>query len=78
MLMLKKRHSAVTASAITLLPRSRHPWKGGIEESAVNRGTMIEPGCLIDEEGTVRLFPDGFVGHGKWFRDSWLHPDEER
>jgi hypothetical protein len=76
--MLKKRHSTVIASAITLLPRSRHAWNGRIKEPAVNRGTMIEPGSLIVEEGTAPLFPDGFVGYGKRFRGSWLHPGEER
>jgi hypothetical protein len=76
--MLKKRHSAVNASAIALLPRSRHARNRRIGESAVNRGTMIEPGSLVDEEGTAPLFPGGFVGYGKWFRGSWPHPDEER
>jgi hypothetical protein len=41
--MLKKRHSTVIASAITLLPRSRHAWDRRIEEPAVNRGTMFQP-----------------------------------
>jgi hypothetical protein len=29
---------------------------------------MIEPRCLIDEEGRAPLFQGSFVGHGKWFR----------
>jgi hypothetical protein len=39
---------------------------------------MIKPRCLIEEEGTVALFPDGFVGHEKWFRGSRVDPDEQR
>jgi hypothetical protein len=59
MLMLKKTHSAKTASAIILLPGSSNP-------------------RLIDEEGRAPLFQDSFVGHGKWFRGSSVHPDDER
>jgi hypothetical protein len=29
---------------------------------------MIEPRCLINEEGRAPLFQGSFVGHGKWFR----------
>jgi hypothetical protein len=39
---------------------------------------MSEPRCLIDEEGRAPLFQGSFVGHGKWFRGPWVHPDEER
>ena len=36
---------------------------------------MIEPRCLIDEEGRAPLFQGSFVGHGKWFRGP---ADDER
>jgi hypothetical protein len=39
---------------------------------------MIEPRCLIDEEGRAPLFQGSFVGHGKWFRGPWEHPADER
>ena len=38
---------------------------------------MIEPRCLIDEEGRAPLFQGSFVGHGKWFRGPWVHPAED-
>jgi hypothetical protein len=33
---------------------------------------------LVDEEGRAPLFQRSFVGHGKWFRGPWMHPDDER
>jgi hypothetical protein len=72
--LLKKTHSAVIASAITLLPRASC-LEGAREESAINSGRrrviMIEPHCLTSDEGRVPLFQGGFAGHGKWFRGSW-------
>jgi hypothetical protein len=33
---------------------------------------------LIDGEARPPLFQGSFVGHEKWFRGPWVHPDEER
>jgi hypothetical protein len=39
---------------------------------------MIEPLYLVDGDARPPLFHGSFVGHGKWFRGPWVHPDEGR
>jgi hypothetical protein len=68
--MLKKRHSAVTASAITLLPRASC-LQDGTEESPADSGRnaiIVEPPFFDGGEGSVLLLQGSFARHGKWFR----------